>query len=90
MARTTQECLDYIKQQPWYDSYKENIKHYSFGTPIEEISNRSLISSAFHFRDTIEGADYWFAINKKYLKWYDESESDSNKEEVMSWDCEDD
>ena len=57
MDRTTQECLDYIKQQPWYNSYKENVKQYSFGTPIEEISNRNLISSAFAFSKTAEGSD---------------------------------
>lgn len=86
MARTTQECLDYIKQQPWYDFYKVNIKRHSFGTPIEEISNRNLISSAFTFSNTIEGSNYWRIINKKYLEWYDESESNSNEEDkVMPW-----
>ena len=87
MARTTQECLDYIKQQPWYNSYKENVKQHSFGTPIEEIGNRNLISSAFAFSKTAEGSDYWYIINKKYLKWYSEPEDNSNEEKVMSWDC---
>ena len=90
MAKTTQECLDYIKRQPWYNSYKENIKKYPLMTPIEEVSNRDLISNAFYFYNTIEGSSYWYIINKKYLKWYDESENNSNEEEVMPWDCEDD
>ena len=59
-------------------------------TPIEEVSNRDLISNAFYFYNTIEGSSYWYIINKKYLKWYDESENNSNEEEVMPWDCEDD
>ena len=87
MARTTQECLDYIKQQPWYNSYKENVKQHSFGIPIEEIDNRNLISSAFVFSKAVEGSDYWYIINKKYLKWYDEPENNSNEEEVMPLDC---
>ena len=87
MAKTAQECLDYIKQQPWYNSYKKNVKQYSLRIPIEEISNRNLISSAFAFRETVEGSDYWYIINEKYLKWYDEPEDNSNKEEVVSWDC---
>ena len=90
MAKTTQECLNYIKQQPWYNSYKENIKQHSFGIPIEEISDRNLILDAFCFSNTIEGSDYWYIINRKYLKWYDESENNSNEEEVMPLDCEDD
>lgn len=90
MAKTTQECLDYIKQQPWYNSYKENIKKYPPRTPIEEVSNRDLILNAFYFHNTIEGSSYWHIINKRYLKWYDESENDSNEEEVMPRDCEDD
>lgn len=83
MAKTTQECLDYIKRQPWYNSYKENIKKSLLRIPIEEVGNRNLISNAFYFHDTIEGSDYWHIINKKYLKWYDESENNSNEEEVM-------
>ena len=90
MARTTQECLNYIKQQPWYNSYKENIKQHSIVNSIEEISDRNLISDAFYFSNTIEGSNYWCIINRKYLKWYDESENNSNEEEVMPWDCEDD
>lgn len=90
MARTTQECLNYIKQQPWYNSYKENIKQHSIVNSIEEINNRNLISDAFCFSDTIEGSNYWYIINRKYLKWYDESENNSNEEEVMPLDCEGD
>ena len=90
MARTTQECLNYIKQQPWYNSYKENIKRHSIVNSIEEINDRNLISDAFYFSNTIEGSNYWYIINRKYLKWYDESENNSNEEEVMPLDCEDD
>ena len=67
MARTTQECLNYIKQQPWYNSYKENIKQHSIVNSIEEINNRNLISDAFYFSNTIEGSNYWYIINTTIL-----------------------
>lgn len=65
----------WLHTRPWLNKYKSNL-HNEYDDPEKEecflngLYGEQTISSAFCFRETPEGIDYWGKREERFLRWY--------------------
>lgn len=73
--RSKSDIKKWLKQKDWYQQYIDNLKvEYPNINARQKFllgeNEQYTISSAFCYRDTPEGIEYWSQIEEMFLRWY--------------------
>ena len=76
--KTRKQVLQWLKDNEIYDKVKRKIAIPVERHPMNDNDLHEFFVSAFDWRYTSEGADYWKSVNKKYLDWYGSTKSEKS------------
>lgn len=73
--RTERQVRRWLRTRLWYRKYKRNLHNEMDDPEVEAtylygLQGEQTISSAFCYRETPEGIDYWGKREKRFLQWY--------------------
>lgn len=71
--RDARRVRRYIKHQEWYDSFKRILSNrglVAYLSFIYGFQGIKTILTAFVWKNTIQGEDYWSCVNHRFMSWY--------------------
>ncbi len=77
--KTRAEVLQWLKDNGFYEKVKRRLPVTIEKFPTSDADLHEFFISAFDWKHSSEGEDYWRGVNKKYLEWYGTVKSEKSE-----------
>lgn len=84
--KTKEQIIEWLRSQEWYEAFAKNVSPVTVEEDVEhDVEIRKdfqVIKSAFIWKATDEGYDFWHNVNREFIKWFNSDEQTEEDEQA--------